>query len=89
MHPSSGVVLGLASAWCWGSADFAARFTSRRVGAYRALFFMQFFGFISWRLSEVVRRIFAWRGAGLAALGVGGLGGIAERCGIAGALSFV
>jgi drug/metabolite transporter (DMT)-like permease len=46
MHPSSGVVLGLASAWCWGSADFAARFTSRRVGAYRALFFMQFFGFI-------------------------------------------
>jgi drug/metabolite transporter (DMT)-like permease len=46
MHPSSGVVLGLASALCWGSADFAARFTSRRVGAYRALFFMQFFGFI-------------------------------------------
>ena len=46
MHPSSGIVLGLASAWCWGSADFAARFTSRRVGAYRALFFMQFFGFI-------------------------------------------
>ena len=46
MHPSCGVVLGLASAWCWGSADFAARFTSRRVGAYRALFFMQFFGFI-------------------------------------------
>jgi drug/metabolite transporter (DMT)-like permease len=46
MHPSPGVVLGLASAWCWGSADFAARFTSRRVGAYRALFFMQFFGFI-------------------------------------------
>jgi drug/metabolite transporter (DMT)-like permease len=46
MHPSAGVVLGLASALCWGSADFAARFNSRRVGAYRALFFMQFFGFI-------------------------------------------
>ena len=46
MHPSAGVVLGLASAFCWGSADFAARFTSRKVGAYRALFFMQFFGFI-------------------------------------------
>lgn len=45
MHPSAGIVLGLASAFCWGSADFAARFTSRRVGAYRALFFMQFFGF--------------------------------------------
>jgi drug/metabolite transporter (DMT)-like permease len=46
MHPSAGVVLGLTGAFCWGSADFAARFTSRRLGAYRALFFMQFFGFI-------------------------------------------
>jgi len=46
MHASAGVVLGLASALCWGSADFAARFNSRRVGAYRALFFMQFFGFV-------------------------------------------
>jgi len=46
MQVPSGVVLGLASALCWGSADFAARFTSRRLGAYRALFFMQFFGFI-------------------------------------------
>ena len=46
MHPSAGVILGLVSAFCWGSADFAARFTSRKVGAYRALFFMQFFGFV-------------------------------------------
>jgi drug/metabolite transporter (DMT)-like permease len=46
MHTSAGVVLGLTSALCWGSADFAARFNSRRVGAYRALFFMQFFGFV-------------------------------------------
>jgi drug/metabolite transporter (DMT)-like permease len=46
MHASAGVVLGLTSALCWGSADFAARFNSRRVGAYRALFFMQFFGFV-------------------------------------------
>jgi len=28
-------------------ADFAARFASRQVGAYRTLFFMQFFGFIA------------------------------------------
>ncbi len=28
-------------------ADFAARFASRRVGAYRTLFFMQFFGFVA------------------------------------------
>ena len=40
------MILGLVSAFCWGSADFAARFTSRKVGAYRALFFMQFFGFV-------------------------------------------
>jgi drug/metabolite transporter (DMT)-like permease len=44
MHASAGIVLGLTSAFCWGGADFAARFNSRRVGAYRALFFMQFFG---------------------------------------------
>lgn len=46
MYASAAVVLGLTGACCWGSADFAARFTSRRAGAYRALFFMQFFGFI-------------------------------------------
>jgi drug/metabolite transporter (DMT)-like permease len=42
-----GVVLGLTGAVCWGIADFAARFASRRVGAYRTLFFMQFFGFLA------------------------------------------
>ena len=42
-----GVILGLTGALCWGMADFAARFASRRVGAYRTLFFMQFFGFIA------------------------------------------
>src|ERR1700723_337206 len=46
MHTSTGVALGLMGAFCWGSADFAARFSSRRLGAYRALFFMQFFGLI-------------------------------------------
>ena len=42
-----GVILGLTGAVCWGMADFAARFASRRVGAYRTLFFMQFFGFVA------------------------------------------
>lgn len=42
-----GVILGLTGAVCWGLADFAARFASRRVGAYRTLFFMQFFGFMA------------------------------------------
>src|SRR5271154_302166 len=46
MHPSAAIVLGLTGAFCWGSADFAARFSSRQIGAYRALFFMQFFGFL-------------------------------------------
>jgi drug/metabolite transporter (DMT)-like permease len=44
---SLGVILGLTGAVCWGLADFAARFASRRVGAYRTLFFMQFFGFMA------------------------------------------
>jgi uncharacterized membrane protein len=44
---SLAIVLGLTGALCWGGADFAARFASRRVGAYRTLFFMQFFGFIA------------------------------------------
>lgn len=42
-----GIILGLAGAVCWGVADFIARFSSRRVGAYRTLLFMQGFGFVS------------------------------------------
>jgi drug/metabolite transporter (DMT)-like permease len=42
-----GILLGLTGAIFWGLADFAARFASRRVGAYRTLFFMQFFGFLA------------------------------------------
>src|SRR5277367_940616 len=47
MSVSLAIILGLTGAFCWGAADFAARFASRRVGAYRTLFFMQFFGFIA------------------------------------------
>ena len=47
MQLSLAIILGLTGAVCWGAADFAARFASRRVGAYRTLFFMQFFGFIA------------------------------------------
>lgn len=39
-----GPLLGIVGAVCWGLADFAARFSSRRVGAYRTLLYMQFFG---------------------------------------------
>ncbi|HXZ11211.1 MAG TPA: DMT family transporter [Candidatus Sulfotelmatobacter sp.] len=41
------IVLGLTGAIFWGLSDFAARFASRRVGAYRTLFYMQFFGFLT------------------------------------------
>ncbi len=37
-------ILGLATAISWGVADFLARETSREVGAFRSLFFMQAFG---------------------------------------------
>jgi drug/metabolite transporter (DMT)-like permease len=47
LHLSLAIILGLTGALCWGGADFAARFASRSVGAYRTLFFMQFFGFIA------------------------------------------
>lgn len=42
-----GILLGITGAICWGVADFSARFASHRVGAYRTLFFMQFFGFLA------------------------------------------
>jgi drug/metabolite transporter (DMT)-like permease len=47
MNVSLAIILGLTGAISWGAADFAARFASRRVGAYRTLFFMQFFGFLA------------------------------------------
>jgi drug/metabolite transporter (DMT)-like permease len=47
MNISLAIILGLAGAISWGAADFAARFASRQVGAYRTLFFMQFFGFLA------------------------------------------
>ncbi len=40
----SGIVLGLATAVSWGSADFLARFATRVVGSVRALFGMQCWG---------------------------------------------
>jgi drug/metabolite transporter (DMT)-like permease len=60
-----GIVLGLTGAVCWGVSDFLARFASRRVGAYRTLFFMQFFGFLA--LSAYLK----WAG-GFAHIATGG-----------------
>lgn len=40
-----GIFFGLSAAVCWGIADFLARFATRRIGTYRASFFMQIIGF--------------------------------------------
>jgi drug/metabolite transporter (DMT)-like permease len=41
------ILLGITGAVCWGVADFAARFASRRIGAFRTLLYMQLIGFIA------------------------------------------
>lgn len=41
------ILLGLSGAIFWGAGDFAARFASRRIGAYRTLLYMQLFGFMA------------------------------------------
>jgi drug/metabolite transporter (DMT)-like permease len=40
-----GVLLGLLTAISWGSADFLARFATRRIGTLRATLYMQILGF--------------------------------------------
>jgi drug/metabolite transporter (DMT)-like permease len=42
MH--AGILLGLSAALSWGTADFIARYSARRIGAYRTLFYMQVVG---------------------------------------------
>jgi drug/metabolite transporter (DMT)-like permease len=39
------IILGISAALGWGVADFSARFASRRIGAFRTLIVIQFFGF--------------------------------------------
>jgi drug/metabolite transporter (DMT)-like permease len=38
------ILLGLAASLCWGTADFVVRYTTRLIGPYRTLFYMQFLG---------------------------------------------
>src|SRR5438552_16544031 len=40
----SGILLGVATAVSWGSADFLARFATRKLGSLRAVFWMQAWG---------------------------------------------
>ncbi len=39
-----GIILGLSAALFWGTADFLVRYTTRIIGTYRTLFYMQFIG---------------------------------------------
>jgi drug/metabolite transporter (DMT)-like permease len=41
-----GILLGLATALSWGSADLFARFATRKIGTFRTMLYMQFFGFL-------------------------------------------
>jgi len=41
-----GILLGLATALCWGSADLFARFATRSLGAFRTMLYMQMIGFV-------------------------------------------
>lgn len=41
-----GVLLGLLTAFAWGSSDFLARFAARRIGSLRTTLYMQFTGLI-------------------------------------------
>jgi len=41
-----GILLGLATALCWGSADLLARFATRAIGTLRTMLYMQLTGFI-------------------------------------------
>jgi len=41
-----GILLGLATALCWGSADLLARFSARSIGTWRTMLYMQFTGLV-------------------------------------------
>lgn len=41
-----GILLGLATALCWGSADLMARFATRAIGTFRTMLYMQLTGLL-------------------------------------------
>jgi len=53
-----GILLGLATALCWGSADMFARFATRRLGTFRTMLYMQICGFTL--LTLVMRQLGGW-----------------------------
>ena len=53
-----GILLGLVTALCWGSADLFARFATRRIGTFRTMLYMQLCGFCL--LTLVMPRLGGW-----------------------------
>src|SRR5260370_4539624 len=53
-----GILLGLATALSWGSADLFARFATRRIGTFRTMLYMQMCG--CWLVTLVMPRLGGW-----------------------------
>jgi drug/metabolite transporter (DMT)-like permease len=53
-----GIVLGLAAAVCWGSADLMARFATRAIGTLRTMLYMQLTGLVA--LTLLMHGIGGW-----------------------------
>jgi drug/metabolite transporter (DMT)-like permease len=53
-----GILLGLATALCWGSADMFARFATRKIGTFRTMLYMQLCGFCL--LTLLMRALGGW-----------------------------
>src|SRR5215471_15639558 len=54
-----GVLLGLLTAVSWGSADFLARFATRKIGTLRTTLYMQLVGFLL--LSAALPHLGGWQ----------------------------
>ncbi|GCE09520.1 DMT family transporter [Dictyobacter aurantiacus] len=54
MRDIMGVILGLLAAVCWGASDFIAQHSSRKIGSYRTLLFMQIVGFVGLSIFSLV-----------------------------------
>jgi drug/metabolite transporter (DMT)-like permease len=53
-----GILLGLATALCWGSADLFARIATRKIGTFRTMLYMQLCGFLL--LTLVMPQLGGW-----------------------------
>jgi drug/metabolite transporter (DMT)-like permease len=53
-----GILLGLATALCWGSADLFARFATRKLGTFRTVLYMQACGWLL--LTLVMPQLGGW-----------------------------